>query len=413
MKKRMKMFGGLCAAALVLAVACNTSDDGTSGDATYAVGNIVKFEGQDYLVTKNTETAARSAARASVNSDSGLYYQNEQAAAYRENWLREYGMTEYVELFNITKRKEESTKGLATLNDIYLILQNNKKVFQAQQSWISNTVFPSTSTEKLTTAEQTKRFNALTEDEIRQSYDPDNFKFQNYTSDASKQIRIEYVFYRNDDGTTNFDSLKKTVTYKAYVSLSKSKQQPIYKIEDRPEPDGKKAYSIHDPNSGSNFFHLWFEPNGTFWVNAEGAGTLGGSTSQSVYRNKVLINKICYDTDTDNVAIRYKVQQTVNDEPTIWDETWQTWGNNPERDNTYVHVSDETTPVATHDVPKEITFSAPFLDTTVALNPYTNVTFVPEEQDDGTIIYMPKKDEQYDYDFIARYAQDFESLFVQ
>lgn len=408
MKKRMKMFGGLCAAALVLAVACNTSDDGTSGDATYAVGNIVKFEGQDYLVTKNTETAARSAARASVNSDSGLYYQNEQAAAYRENWLREYGMTEYVELFNITKRKEESTKGLATLNDIYLILQNNKKVFQTQQTWDSKRIFPD-----LTTTERAERFNALTEDAIRQSYDPDDFTFQNYPGDTSNKIRIQYIFNRNDDGTTNFDSLKKTVTYKAYVSLSKSKQQPIYKIEDRPEPDGKKAYSIHDPNSGSNFFHLWFEPNGTFWVNAEGAGTLGGSTSQSVYRNKVLINKICYDTDTDNVAIRYKVQQTVNDEPTIWDEKWQTWGNNPERDNTYVHVSDEMTPVATHDVPKEITFSAPFLDTTVALNPYTNVTFVPEEQDDGTIIYMPKKDEQYDYDFIACYAQDFESLFVQ
>lgn len=411
MKKRMKTFGVLCAAALVLAAACNNGDDGSSanGDGTtYAVGNIVTFEGKNYLVTKNTETADRSTARASVNSDSGLYYQNEQAAAYREQWLQEHGVTEYVELFDITTKKAETTKGDANLSDKYFVLQNNKKVFATQQTWKSNTIF----SELPTTAERAKSFNALTEDQVRKAYDPDDFMFQNYPSDASKKIRIQYVFNRNGDGTTNFHSLFKTVTYKAYVPLPDGKQQTIYNIEERPEPDGKKYYSIHDPKSGSNFFFLWFKPNGTFWLSTEGTGKLGGSTSQSVYHSKVLINKVQYDTSTKKVTIQYQVQKTVNDEKTEWDETSQTFGQDTAKDSKYVHVSDETTPIATYDVPKEITFSAPYQDTSVALNAYTSVTFVPEEKD-GKIIYLPKTDEQYEYDFIAQYAKDFVSLYTQ
>lgn len=297
MKKRMKTFGVLCAAALVLTAACNNGDDGSSanGDGTtYAVGNIVTFKGKNYLVTKNTETAARSAARASVNSDSGLYYQNKQAATYRERWLQTYGVTEYVELFDITTKRALTTKGQACLDDKYVVLQDNKQVFATQQTWNSNTVF----SELPTTAERTESFNALTEDTIRQRFDPDDFTFQSYPSDLSKKIRIQYIFNRNDDGTTNFDSLFKTMSYKAYVPLPNGKQQPIYKIEDRTEPDGKKYYSIHDPNTGSSFFFLWFKPDGSFWLSTEGTGKLGGSTSQSVYHSKVLINKVQYDTST-------------------------------------------------------------------------------------------------------------------
>ncbi|MDE6774184.1 MAG: hypothetical protein K2J14_06110 [Treponemataceae bacterium] len=417
MKQRMKTFGVLCAAALVLAAACNNGDDGSSanGDGTtYAVGNIVTFEGKNYLVTKNTETAPRSAARASVNSDSGLYYQNKQAAAYREQWLQAYGVTEYVELFDITTKRAETTKGQATLDDKYLVLQDNKKVFATQQTWSSNTIF----SELRTTAERTESFNALTEDTIRQRYDPDDFTFQSYPSDVSKKVRNQYVFNRNDNGTTNFDSLKKTKTFKAYVSLSKSKQQPIYNIEERPEPDGKKFYGIHDPNTGSSFFNMWFNPNGTFLLSTEGTGELGGSTSQSVYRNKIQIRKAPqYDTNKKTVDIQYEVQKTVKDEKTEWDDEWQTFGKDTAKDNTYVHVSEETiaialhdNPTVTYDVPKAITFSAPYQDTSVALNPYTSVTFAPEEKD-GKIIYTPKPDEQYEYDFIAQYAKDFVSLY--
>lgn len=112
------------------------------------------------------------------------------------------------------------------------------------------------------------------------------------------------------------------------------------------------------------------------------------------------------------VTIQYQVQKTVNDEKTEWDETSQTFGQDMAKDSTYVHVSDETTLIAMHDVPKEITFSAPYQDTSVALNAYTSVTFVPEEKD-GKIIYLPKTDEQYEYDFIALYAKDFVSLYNQ
>lgn len=420
MKKCMSMFvfGMLCAAVLVLTAACNNGDDGTPAentDTSYTVGNIVGFEGKQYLVTKNTETAARSAARASVHSDSGLYYQNKQAAAYRERWLQEHGVTECIELFDITTRKAETTKGQAMLDEIYLVLQNEKKVFQIRQTWSSNTVF----SELPTTAERAKSFNALTEDTIRQKYDPDNFMFQDYPSDLNKKIRIEYVFNRNEDGTTNFDSLFKTKTKKAFVSLPDGKQRSIYNIEERPEPDGKKYYAIHEPKNDSNFFFLWFKPDGTFWLSTEGTGKLGGSTSQSVYHSKVLINKVQYDTDKEIVTIQYKVQTTVNDKQTEWNEKWQTFGQDTAKDSTYVHVSDETTTIAMHDdptitydVPKEITFSAPYQDTSVALNAYTSVTFVPEEKD-GKIIYLPKTDEQYEYDFIAQYAKDFVSLYNQ
>lgn len=413
MKKRMKTFGVLCAAALVLAAACNNGDDGSSanGDGTtYAVGNIVTFEGKNYLVTKNTETVDRSAARASVNSESGLYYQNKQAAAYREQWLQEHGVTEYVELFDITTKRAETTKGQATLDDKYLVLQDNKKVFATQQTWSSNTIFS-----KLpTTAERTESFNALTEDQLRKAYDPDYFTFQNYPSDASKKIRIQYTFNRNDDGTTNFDSLKKTQTFKAYVSLPDGKQQTIYKTEERPDNE-YVSYNIQDPKTGSGFFFLWVKPNGTFYLSTEGTGELGGSTSQSVYRNKIQTrNAPQYDTTKKTVNIQYKVQKTVNDKEVEneWDNDWQTFGQNPAKDSTYVHVSDKTTPIATYDVPKEITFSAPYQDTSVALNAYTSVTLVPEEKD-GKIIYLPKTDEQYEYDFIAQYAKDFVSLYNQ
>ena len=409
MKQRMKTFGVLCAAALVLAAACNNSDDGSSanGDSTtYAVGNIVTFEGKDYLVTKNTETAARSAARAAVNSDTGLYYQNKQAAAYREQWLQTYGVTEYVELFDITTKRAETTKGQACLDDKYLVLQDNKKVFITQQSWKSETIFPDRDANK-----HIEKFNALTEDQIRQTYDPDYFYFQNYPSNASEKIKIEYAFNRNDDGTTNFDSLKKTKTFKAYVSMPDGKLHPIY--NNQVQTNGYEFYSILDSNiAENNFFYLWFTNKGTFYLSAEGTGEPGGSTSKLKYQNKVTINKALYDTTQNKVAIQYTVEKTVGGTPVAEENKTYTFGQEPNKDNTYVHVSDETTPITTYDVPKEITFSAPYQDTSVALNAYTSVTFVPEEKD-GKIIYLPKTDEQYEYDFIAQYAKDCVSLYNQ
>ena len=117
------------------------------------------------------------------------------------------------------------------------------------------------------------------------------------------------------------------------------------------------------------------------------------------------------------MTIQYKVQKTVKDKETEWDEEWQTFGKDTAKDNTYVHVSEGTiaialhdNPTVTYDVPKAITFSAPYQDTSVALNPYTSVTFAPEEKD-GKIIYTPKPDKQYEYDFIAQYAKEFVSLY--
>ena len=49
-------------------------------------------------------------------------------------------------------------------------------------------------------------------------------------------------------------------------------------------------------------------------------------------------------------------------------------------------------------------------DDVAPLNEYTKVTFVPVAKDGG-VIYVPKEHEKYKYDFIARFVEDYQTLF--
>ena len=121
-----RMFGVLCAASLVFCAACDgignkdEDEDNPVVTVSYDVGTIVGFNGKDYLVTKNSE--ASDVVRAMVNTDRGQYYLNENASAYRDTLLASYGVTNYVELFDIEEDKATNSSNQAVLYDTFMIL---------------------------------------------------------------------------------------------------------------------------------------------------------------------------------------------------------------------------------------------------------------------------------------------------
>lgn len=433
MKMTAKLFGVLCAACLVFCAACNNmvivpggaNDNGSkpavgdegdkdNDEVTYDVGTIMEFNGKDYLVTKNSEGATTTELTTVQFTDLGTYYPNERADAYRKKLLADYGVTAYVELFDITEDKEVSpSSGDSALYDTYMILHGGKGIYRIRQRRIAKDLFSGDDAET-----RSKPFKAKTNDELRQNYAPNLIAITNtlFETNLAKKFQEEHNFIYAGDK----DADKQTLTYSEseldyvvkrlnYVKVNGSERN-VYGFRDRKAVAGKRVnaercWELNHHNANSRFFEFNMVADGSYRLVAYGEGTVDGAASDTVYRNTLTIKEVQYDS-SGNLDVRYSVGikkngNTVNDfeQPTGID-------------NDYVKASPIMVSVegVSFKVPATITFSVPFDDSSAVLNKYTKVTFVPEPKNGG-VVYVPKTDNTYPYEFIAQFAKDYQTVF--
>ncbi|MDE5799078.1 MAG: hypothetical protein K2H73_08725, partial [Treponemataceae bacterium] len=160
------------------------------------------------------------------------------------------------------------------------------------------------------------------------------------------------------------------------------------------------AYKLKDPVSDTFFWFYGYE-DGTYQLSVNGEGKSGGSNSGSVYENKITINSLYYDA-SGKPQLDYSVSVKGS---SVTDEERNQLVNREQ----YLHISPDVTTFGKIDVPCEITFAALYKDADAPLGKYTQVTFVPKQMFD-MVVYEPKTDATYGYDFIKRYADDYQSL---
>ena len=446
MRMTARMFGVLCAASLVFCAACDgignkdEDEDDPVVTVSYDVGTIVEFNGKDYLVTKNSE--ASDVVRAMVNTDRGQYYLNENASAYRDTLLASYGVINYVELFDIEEDKATNSSNQAVLYDTFMILCSGKGVYKIRQRWISKDLFPEQDAEA-----QNKSFEAKENNVLREQYEPNLFIISNtmFETDVAKRFQDEYAFDYDDTMRIDFSNsamanyiLKRT----GYVSINGTTKS-TYAIRDKKQKNAL-LYELENYNV-SRFFEFGVYPN-SYQLTTQGDGELEGSTSG--YKLLLTIKNVKGDS-SGKVQIEGNVMVEITE--SIDKEVEAGYKDE------LVEVSSEMTDVqgVAFKVPATVTFSAPFedvlleygesssetgsgnsggsdlmtggngwtestgnkavlllgeTDDVAPLNEYTKVTFVPVAKDGG-VIYVPKEHEKYKYDFIARFVEDYQTLF--
>lgn len=402
-----------------LFVSCGTNDDddsSSSGDSSgFTVGSEISFDGGKYLVLKNDFASSLSASanissRAVIKSDSGSYYQNENAEKLRRNKIEsDYGISNYIELFKVTTRIDASKKGIASLEDVYLILNESKKeIFKVTQKWSSTTLFASENS----VAKRSEQFKALTENQIRE-YDPDYFTYENkkalYGNDLSKKILTQYVYTRSkNEKTVDYTKIDSIRDWKDYKKMSDKKEKAVWRsaVYNPGTEDPSTSYYLLNM-AGSNFLSIYTETN---YISAEGEGALTGSTSTSDWQGVVIPESVNAEAATFNVRLRDEDKEILNNAFTVTysnlDSTKEAKTSDAEY---YITVSSEKTKLTVNgtetEVPSAVTFRAPFKDTSAELQPYTSVSWKPEVENDE-IVYKP------DYEsWIAAYDADFATLY--
>ncbi|MDE6350307.1 MAG: hypothetical protein K2K67_04835 [Treponemataceae bacterium] len=411
MRMTAKLFGVLCAASLVFCAACDgignkaedendDKEDNTVVAVSYDVGTIVTRSGKMYLVTKNSESADGVIAQGLVTSEQGSYYQNENAAAYREKLLAGCGATAYVELFDIT-----SKKGDTDLADIYIILQGGKKYYTITQSWVKANM----------PAEGVTAFADMTENVLREQYDPNVVVFYNeepvFGTDLSKKIWEKYTFAYDDHNRVSFtdDNMTQFDENKAYMRVNEGTQwRAVYSIMTKKENDGRerKHWGLKDGVRNLTFAYIDRYSDGTYRIGCKGEGTVGGDTSDKLYQNLITIRKLQYSADAPEGEIDYSVSITKNSKKEI--KNYITFDPN---EHNCLEISAATVMVSGIPVPETITFIARYEDADAPLGKYTKLIFEPQAKD-GVVVYEPKTDRDYDYDFVRQFIDDYQSLYA-
>lgn len=407
--KKILAFGIAAAALAAFFVSCSNgggssgAGDGESETSSFAVGNEISYDGDKYLVLKNDfAESSGGSSRAVVKSYSGLFYQNENAQKVRrEKFESEFNISEYVELFSITSKKDKISAGYGKLDDRYLYLnRNGEKLYTATQSWQSNTMFGN-----LSTSEGNEAFNALTENEIRE-YDPNYLMIESYSAvygdDLSKKVREIYRYIISNDGkTVDYENgVDKIMSYKDFTEMPDKKSRAVWRYDDDCI-NNERYYDLLDSHSSSNFFNFCFFPDGTYRLSANGDGNINGSTSTSVYRCQLTIKNI------DSTQLQYRARITNNDNKTDSKDVTFDYATGS---SDYISVSSEKSTFAVDgakvEVPSSVTVKALYSDQNAPLQKYAAVSFKPKLSDEGKIVYEPDVDA-----FIENYKNDFKALY--
>ncbi len=423
--KKILAFGIAAVALAAFFVSCSNdggssgtgTDDGAAETSDFAVGKEISYDGDKYLVLKNDfAEGSGSSSRAVVESYSGLFYQNENAQkARREKVESEFNISEYVELFSITSKKDKISAGYGKLDDRYLYLnRNGEKLYTVTQSWQSNTMFGN-----LSTSEGNEAFNALSENKIRE-YDPNYLQIESYSAvygdDLSKKVREIYRYIISSDGkTVDYENgVDKIMSYKDFTEMPDKKSRAVWRHDDESSKNNKNKkyyYALLDSRSGSNFFNFCiyldetYQRNGTYQLNANGDGNINGSTSTSDYRCRLTVRNI------DSTQLQYRAEITNNDNKT--DSNYVTF-DYATGSSDYISVSSEKSTFAVDgvgggekvEVPSSVTVKAFYSDKNAPLQKYAAVSFKPKLSDEGEIVYVPDVDA-----FIENYKNDFKALY--
>ena len=395
--------------------ACKVEDgdsaEGQTARADFTVGNEVTIAGDTYLILKNDFLGTES--RAAVNSNSGSYYQNEKAEAFRRGKIEnEFNIEKYVEAFKISTKKDVTANGVATLSDIYLICnEQNKPVYKVTQQWRSSLLFRSG-----TTSEKAEQFNNLTENEMREEYLPTTFTFEAkrelYGSDLSKKIEIQYRYVQDVEGSAersiDYDKINGVLTWKDFVLLG-NKELSSWRTLENYDTNGKKTklyYQLPDPVSTSIFCSaadVRNNENYSFQLEASGEGKFNGSTSTSVWDGMIKVKSV---TSEEAVFTVTKTDNDTSDGGNTYKITYAELTSDSEAAE-FISVSSETTELNGQSVPAKVTFTAPFKDSTVELQSYASVSWTPSyDETSASIVYKP------DYEgFVSKYKEDLESLY--
>ena len=338
------------------------------GEDAYKVGNIVIRDGTRYLVIRNTAETPQLV----VGEHAALgYYPNAAADKQRDKLLEKYNVSgPYIMLFNAAKTKELSSTA-TTWDDEYLIIHNMKKTWRVRYRWEESKI---------------GNFDRKSETDLRTDYDPTSFIIDNnsavYEDDLSKKLSDYYYFAYDASGKhCNYDdsNLTEKRTMYDYVMINgEAKHQ--YEFYDKIS-ENQHQYWLRNPIANGNFFGFYIKnPKGTptsYVFYTRGSGTPDGSTDTTVYYAQTTVNP---DMQNDNRSCISKSEDMKN--------------------------------IGGKDYPAQITVTAPFASADAPLGKYTKVTFVPEEQDKSTVIYMPEKDENGQYKFISDFEKDFVDLFT-
>lgn len=412
MKVTARMFGVLCAVGMVFCAACDGMENKDENEtnhgndaAVYEVGTIVTFEEKQYLVTKNTEAAGMSAKYGTVIVGENTYYPHEKAAAYHAGLLQKKGVTEYVELYDLNPEQTEENVNAGRFEERYAILHGDRRCYTIKHRWDAARMFADS-----LSAERIPKFEKLSRDTLRTEWDPSTVIISNHTavygSDLSKKSYESYIFgYAGQTVVFEDDNLVRRTESKAYTA-TKVGEKAIYEIywTSKNYDNGKNRieYKLKDPVSDT-FFWLYVYEDGTYQLSTNGVGTSGESNSSDVYKNNVKLSRLYYDASGE-AHLDYSVSVKGS---SVTDEERNQLVNREQ----YLHISSDTTTFGKIDVPCEITFAALFKDADAPLGAYTNVVFVPKQMFD-MVVYEPKTDATYGYDFIRRYADDYQSLYA-
>ncbi|HAC31346.1 MAG TPA: hypothetical protein DCF70_01810 [Treponema sp.] len=453
-------------------VSCSNDDDSAASNTSpiseettmgsLKVGSTVTYAGSEYLVTKNSfydETAPRAISRTVLEpskTDEDIAANQEYIKKYLTKEFRgsllteETGITDYIEIFSKVQKKETSAKGLGSLEDIYLILdEEGNKIAEVKQKWQSD-AFSKFFFGLTTTDEQTEKFNTFTEDELRE-YDPHTIMITTFPSDVSSKIQVEICYNYYEDAADsesehskqiNLDSLYFRTEYLNWMENVKESLKSASRKQ--VNTDGKIAYTLTDALSGSAFFSLDTYSD-HFVLTAKGDGNVNGSTNTSDYKNMLKVkyfgsqpiyaqctlgetktsrttiystkNSGTYTSDfSGSVTI---IEQTSADEGSTWttESQIEVEVSKIEENCDCMSVSSETTTVTVGNeeitIPASMTYRAHFAKNEdgsyPVLDKYTTVTCYPVYDEEKSRIIYKVTDKTIE-DYIAAYLADFSTL---
>lgn len=312
--KKMVSLGAVLFATLALTVsfvACSDDDEEEVVKTEIAVsamkpGMTVTYDGGEYLVTNNPfydESASR-AILAAEQSDAVIAKNLEYISTYldskhRAKFLKEKAemadTEEYLEIFLKTQRKETDKKGIASLRDRYVCLdEDGNKIAEIQQKWDSSsgsTLFQAIKGQDtwqgLTQDERTAIFNDYKEDALR-LYDPYRIEVLIPAKNGALPVDYEYA-YQYDENIEIIDDVDQL--YHDQVNLYMEVASGVYKsyLTDKYRPfDGSHHYTLKDPVNPTSAINIQqAKDNKKFFLSAIGDGTIGGSTEAKVHWNSI------------------------------------------------------------------------------------------------------------------------------
>lgn len=413
----------LTALLFVEIISCSNDEDDSLNNSkkenetieNYSVGTKLVFDGVEHIVVRNTVSSENRSAR--VVTDEKVD-PNETFQDFRSKYLKkETGIDideGYIELFDLTCVKEGSINDIPSLNDKYKILNANKeKIATVTLTRQSTTMFSN-----LTVAEKKEKFLKLSEPEIRE-YAPNYLSIDTtsvfYGENIDRKIKCELRFNYSDDTMKTLGDMNRKYYSKDFLQVGNNLRQVRNEYEYY--GDNKHLETHLCGVLSSRFTRLadYSSTNGKYKLTSCGEGTINGKTSDSVYRCDVEIKSLTHSssdirmkvTKNDEVTESYSYENILSASPVLKNRNES---GNPritegvsEIVSKYISFSTEKVVYNEIEIPKTVTFIAPYEDANAVYNKYSKIAFNWDSENSS---YKVDKES-----FINNYKSDFVDLY--